>query len=150
MTDLLKKPLSICQSGKCISGNSLSPLWAQNRVIGGALQMLLTEDRLCVKTSVGISQHTKSGFTLHPQKALFHFWLINFSGCSLGIGEWRSLRLLRWILQLTLGSLWLFFSSDVEPLSKYSPVTPRFSIATRILNENPAFWPSWQEFFLLL
>ena len=30
------------------------------------------------------------------------------------------------------------FYSDVEPLSKYSPVTLHLSPATRILNENPA------------
>ena len=31
-----------------------------------------------------------------------------------------------------------FFFSDVEPLSKCSPVTLHLSPATRILNENPA------------
>ena len=30
--------------------------------------------------------------------------------------------------------------SDVEPLSKYSPVTLHLSPATRILNENPGKW----------
>jgi len=31
------------------------------------------------------------------------------------------------------------FYSDVEPLSKYSPVTLHLSPATRILNENPVY-----------
>ena len=54
--------------------------------------------------------------------------------CSLGIGERRILRLLRRILGITLVSL--FFYSDVEPLSKYSPVTLNLSPATWIINEN--------------
>ena len=44
---------------------------------------------------------------------------------------------LRRFLQLTFGSIWLFFYSDVEPLSHYSPVMLHLSPATRILNENP-------------
>ena len=47
MICLLKKPLWICQSGwkeirKHSSGNSLSPLGAQNKDLGAALQALLT------------------------------------------------------------------------------------------------------------
>ena len=62
------------------------------------------------------------------------------AGCSLGIGDQRILLLLHRSLFLTFHSLWLliFFFSDVEPLSKYSPVTLHLSPATRILNENPA------------
>ena len=62
------------------------------------------------------------------------------AGCSLGIGNQRILLLLHRSLFLTFHSLWplIFFFSDVEPLSKCSPVTLHLSPATRILNENPA------------
>ena len=50
----------------------------------------------------------------------------------------RILRLLRRIFQLTFGSLRFFFYSDVEPLSKYSPVTlhltPVRKAYSRVLN----------------
>ena len=51
MIDLLKEPLSILPirlkgNSKRISGDSLSPLGAQNNDIGSALQTLLTEVRL--------------------------------------------------------------------------------------------------------
>ena len=62
---------------------------------------------------------------------------MHFKRCSLGIGHWTILCLLRRFLRLTLGSLRLFFFSDVEPLSEYSPVTLHLSPATRILNEKP-------------
>ena len=44
------------------------------------------------------------------------------------------------------------FYSDVEPLSKYSPVTSHFSPATRILNENPdhIHWNIHDTFYLLI
>ena len=37
------------------------------------------------------------------------------------------------------GSLCLVFYSDMEPLSKYAPVTLHLSLATKILSENPVF-----------
>ena len=51
MTDMLTKPLSICQSvlqgtSKRTSGNSLSLLGAQNKDIGAASQTLLIEVKL--------------------------------------------------------------------------------------------------------
>ena len=51
MTDMLTKPSSICQSvlqgtSKPTSGNSLSPLRAQNKDIGAASQTLLIEVKL--------------------------------------------------------------------------------------------------------
>ena len=54
----------------------------------------------------------------------------------LGIGERRILHLLHRILWLTFASL--FFYSDIEPLSQYSPVSMlHLPPATRILNKNP-------------
>ena len=52
-----------------------------------------------------------------------------YPGCSLGIGDQR-------ILRLTFRSYGNFYS-DLEPLSKYSPVMLHLSPATRILNKNP-------------
>ena len=75
-------------------------------------------------------------FTVMPRYEKLFLWFK--ARCSLGIRDWRILCLLRRILRLRFGSLWLFFYSDVEPLSKCSPVTLQFSPATRILNENPA------------
>ena len=72
-----------------------------------------------------------------------------FAGCSLGIGDRRILRLLRRILRLTFGSLWLLFIQAWR-LSKYSPITLHLPLITRILTENPVsfvirFWPSTQK-----
>ena len=40
--------------------------------------------------------------------------------------------------------------SDVEPLSKYSPVTLQLSPATRILNENPVLCSkTWQKMVVI-
>ena len=39
-------PITMKANSKCTSGNLLSPLVAQNKHIGSALQMLLTEDKL--------------------------------------------------------------------------------------------------------
>ena len=64
----------------------------------------------------------------------------SYSGCSLGIGDWRILHLLYRILRLTCDLTLTDFYSDMEPLSKYSPVTLHLSPATRILNENLAYY----------
>ena len=67
--------------------------------------------------------------------------------CSLGIVEFC----LRRILHKTFSSLWLlFFYSNVEPLSKYSPVMLRLSPATTILNENPEMWSGKHNHFQLM
>ena len=67
--------------------------------------------------------------------------------CSLGIVEFC----LRRILHKTFSSLWLlFFYSNVEPLSKYSPVMLHLSPATKILNENPETWFGKDNHFQLM
>ena len=55
MIGLLKKPLSICLSGrmkgnsKRTSGNSLNPLGAQNKDLGTASQTLQNELKFCLR-----------------------------------------------------------------------------------------------------
>ena len=71
-----------------------------------------------------------------PQK--FHWTTVGELWIFFGI-----LHIFRRILCLTFGSPWLFFYSNVEPLSKYSPVTLHLSPATRILNENLGYNMSW-------
>ena len=54
------------------------------------------------------------------------------------IRHWRS----PFTTQNSLADVWwptTIFYSDVEPLSKYSPVMLHLSPATRILNENPVY-----------
>ena len=67
-------------------------------------------------------------------------------GCSLGIGDWRILRLLRIILQLnfacSLKELCFFYNN--------SPVTLHYSPAITILNENPAFTEVNISYFLTI
>ena len=65
------------------------------------------------------------------------------SGCSLGIGDQRILRLNN--MQNSPANVWrpmTSFYSDVEPLLKHSPVALHLSPATRILKENTASWRS--------
>ena len=58
-------------------------------------------------------------------------------GCSLGIGYWRIPRLLCIILwQMFIHLSLTILYSDVERLSKYSPVTLHLSPATGIFIEN--------------
>ena len=58
-------------------------------------------------------------------------------GCSLGIGDWIILRLLCIILwQMFIHLSLTILYSDVECLSKYSPVTLHLSPATGIFIEN--------------
>ena len=54
--------------------------------------------------------------------------------CSLGIGNQK-------ICRLTFDSLCSLFYSDVEPLSKYSPIMLHLYPATRIVNKHPALGP---------
>ena len=71
--------------------------------------------------------------------------------CQVFIRHRRILPLLRRILCKRFGSLWLlFFYSNVEPLSKYSPVMLHFSPATTILNENPEMWFGKHNHFQLM
>ena len=66
--------------------------------------------------------------------------------CSLGIRDQIILCLLHKILQLMSGSSVTTFYLDLEPLSKYSPVTLNLSAATRInCNWKPCWWDSEEE-----
>ena len=58
------------------------------------------------------------------------------AGCSLGIGDRRIVCLLHDSPANVQWPMTILYS-DVEPLSKYSPVTLHLSPATRILNDNP-------------
>ena len=69
--------------------------------------------------------------------------------CQVFIRHCRILPLLCRILCETFSSLYLFFYSDVEPLSN-SPVMLHFSPATTILNENPEMWFGKHNHFQLM
>ena len=60
------------------------------------------------------------------------------TGCSfLSIGDWRILQFTALNFTAIVRYPMTTMYSDVEPFSKYSPVTLHLSPATRILNKNP-------------
>lgn len=85
----------------------------------------------CLPTDVSLSKH----YLNYRDVYLF--------GCLLGIGDQRILCLLRRILHLMLGGLWLVFIWREASFKIFSsPVALHLSPATSIFKENPASWRS--------